>query len=320
MALATVESVTQILQELKLKAKCINISKYKHFTSYDLKLESDGKIKKILNNVQELSLALKEKNPIVKILPEEGIVRLQIVENQETISWERLYRETPPRSGILPCLLGEANNGQPVWMDTAANPHLLIAGCTGSGKSVLLHNIIANLLKLSFVDLYLVDTKKVEFNIYQNKVASISQDYASANSILNYLFETMESTFNYLKKQKYLNIRKKVLIIDEAADLILADKNNKFQQLLIKLVSKSRAAGIYVILATQRPSSDIITGIIKANFPARLALKVGSRIDSQIILDTPGAELLVGKGDALFKNSHQDLIRFQTAFINPKKY
>ena len=321
-------SVDQTLQDLNLKAHCVRINQYRHFIYYDLVLDSGGRINKIANSVQEIGLALKTKTvPILKVIPGGSILRLRAsIADAECIDFAKLCQESPQPNGLVPCLLGETEDGQPLWMDAGMNPHLLIAGSTGAGKSALLHILIANALKLKNGELHLIDTKKVEFGAYNNKATSISKCYSSAIETLEYLCEIMELRFSSLEKTKLSSIEKYpqmfskiVLIVDEVADLIMLDQSQQFQNNLIKLVSKSRAAGIYVILATQRPSVDVLTGTIKANFPARIALKVSSRVDSQIILDMPGAELLAGKGDGLFKSPVQELIRFQTAFINKVK-
>jgi S-DNA-T family DNA segregation ATPase FtsK/SpoIIIE len=230
--------------------------------------------------------------------------------------------------GTLPFVIGEAFNGSPIILDMATNPHLLVAGSTGSGKSVLLHTLIVNALKRDDVELYLSDTKKVEFNIYNSEkfsdhVMIRSFDYNSTLDMLNYIHGEMERRYTILSKYEPLKDRykkpsfsKMLIIIDEVSDLMLFDKNKVFEDVVVKLAQKARAVGIFIVLATQRPSVDVLTGLIKANFPARISFKVSSKIDSRVILDATGAESLAGKGDAIINNSVYNYTRFQSAFIN----
>ncbi len=188
-----------------------------------------------------------------------------------------------------------------------------------------MHNIICNLLKSNKSQLFLSDSKGVEFSFYKKfeKVKKIVTTYEENVDMLDFLNYTMESRFDVIKMyncQKYDQVFKMdpiLVVIDEIADLILQDKNDKFKKSLLSLSQKSRAAGIFIVAATQRPSVDVLSGTIKANFPARIALKTASSIDSKVILDQPGAELLKGKGDAIINNDKYHYIRFRFPFINP---
>lgn len=324
-------TLNQILESFKIKAVCVGTKEYKHFSFYDLELQPGTKISKISQYSKEIALAMKAKNvPIIKVIPERGIIRLQLVHKQaETLYFDELYQQSTIKKGFLPFLFGETDEGEHLWVDMSKNPHLLVAGATGSGKSIFLHNMIANAIKYDDVKLYLIDTKKVEFGPYEHSnfsgiIAGLAKDYISATNMLEHLLEIMEMRFSYLDSLGLSNIEqvslmnKIVVIIDEVADLMLLDKSGQFQSALIKLAAKSRAAGIYIILATQRPSVDVITGLIKANFPARLACKVSSRVDSQVILDFQGAENMIGQGDAIFKSPTYDSVRLQIAYVNPQ--
>ena len=330
-----VKTLNQAFIGLKLDAVCLSAEQHRHFAFYDVQLGNKCRVNKLRNLSNEIALRLKAKSaPIVKSIPEKGIVRLQVVNGDPTLlPFEELYEAAENRpSGILPFLLGETDEGKLLWTDMALNPHQLAAGGTGSGKSTFLHTLIANAAKRQDVKLYLVDSKGVEFSEYSSDdmsdlVWGITNTYASTIHLLEHLVEVMESRYKALVQfgfrsiEQAPNIFDKILvIIDEVSDLMLMDDRRKiFETLIIKLAQKSRAAGIYLVLATQRPSADILTGLIKANFQARLACRVSSRVDSQVILDTPGAELLLGRGDAILRNYMHDNVRFQVAFADPQE-
>ena len=227
----------------------------------------------------------------------------------------------------LPLILGRNRDGSPLIMDLIELPHLLISGSTGSGKSILLHSIINGLLLNSSTKLALIDPKRVEFSYYDKLpelVHPIGKDVKTSISILQYLIDEMEFRFNVLEKYKARDISnyKKympyiVLIIDEFADLMMASKK-EVQELVCKLAQKSRACGIHLIISTQRPSVNVITGIIKANFSARISCKVSASVDSRTILDRNGAETLTGKGDAIINCNQYSFKRFKGAFIEEK--
>ncbi len=207
-------------------------------------------------------------------------------------------------------------------MDLAQNPHLLISGTTGSGKSTLMHNIIANLLNYNAVDLYLVDPKQIEFVDYKNKFKKIvvRNTYDEAVELLSNALDTMEYRYCMMRKGLSADTMTPIVImIDEFADLIMQDKGETFYTVLCRLAQKCRAAKIHLILATQRPSVNIINGTIKANFPARIACRVASHVDSKVILDASGAENLLGKGDALVRDNDRFLERFQVAYTDAKE-
>jgi S-DNA-T family DNA segregation ATPase FtsK/SpoIIIE len=319
-----IEQLNNIFADLNINAKCFSCRKHRHFAFYDVKLGAGTKIKKIESSSREIALGLLSKsNPIISSVPEEGILRIKTTfKSNEVIDFNNLLQSHKNKlSGILPLLLGETDYGEPLWLDMADMPHLLISGTSGSGKSTLLHTIISNVINLSNTWLYLIDPKRVEFNKY-TKASVIGKSYKDAISILELLNTEMESRYNLLSSLKKNSIEqcpelfsRILLIIDEVSDLMIQDKNNKFETLLINLAQKSRAAGIYIILSTQRPSVDVITGLIKANFPARIACKVSSSIDSKVILDQIGAESLIGRGDAIIFSPKHNYVRFQVALV-----
>jgi len=318
----SVTNLNSILNSLNIKAECVNFSKIENYYYYDLSLKPKGKVKDIQKYIDEISLFLKSSSrPNIKVVHEQGVVRLEFVEPRKSkLDFYSYIKSQDKISGDIVCLLGQSSDGEPVYMDLSKNPHLLIAGTTGSGKSTLLHNIIANCALNSDIKMYLVDTKKIEFNDYDAKIP-VSYSYVEAVKLLENLIETMNSRYEAVKDNpshmKYFNSI--VVIIDEFADLIMQDTNDVFYNNLSKLAQKCRAAKIHLVMATQRPSANIVNGNIKANFPARISCKVSSNIDSKIILDSSGAENLLGHGDALLKDQFRDLQRFQVAYVNPKE-
>jgi S-DNA-T family DNA segregation ATPase FtsK/SpoIIIE len=222
--------------------------------------------------------------------------------------------ETP---GTLTIPIGVDVYGRIITKDLADMPHLLIAGATGSGKSVMINVVIRSLVEQNTPEalkLVLIDPKRVELSQFKNLpnlLAPVIYDEKKATTTLNWLVEEMEIRYDRLEKAGYRGITdynannankmsKIVVVIDEFADLILQSDGNETEKAVIRLAQKARAIGIHIVLGTQRPSVDVVTGLIKANFPTRIAFMTSSRMDSQVILDQAGAEELIGKGDMLF--------------------
>jgi S-DNA-T family DNA segregation ATPase FtsK/SpoIIIE len=316
-----IESFNSALKQFNIKASCINYNKVDNYFYYDLKLNPNGKVKDIQKYSQEISLALKTAcKPNIKVLYDEGLVRLEFIEaSTDTLKLFDFFSNKDVPSGEINCLLGKTVDGRKMWMDLAQNPHMIVAGTTGSGKSTLLHNIIANLLNYNNVDLYLSDPKQIEFIEYQKRLKNISvfSSYTDTLDLFTYLIEVMEFRYNAMRKgAPSSNFKPIVIIVDEFSDLIMQDKDDEFYSVLCRLAQKCRAARMHIILSTQRPSVNIINGTIKANFPARLACRVASHVDSKVILDTSGAENLVGRGDALLRDNFRFLERFQIAYTD----
>ncbi len=224
--------------------------------------------------------------------------------------------------GDLICLLGQSITGARVWMDLAQNPHMIIAGTTGSGKSVLMHNIIANLFNYNNTIIHLIDPKNVEFHHYDKSFPNVKvhYSYAEAVNVLDMMIELMDNRYELARNGSAMkDMPYVVLMIDEFADLIMQDKGNMFYNRLLRLAQKCRAARISIVLATQRPSAQIIKGEIKANFPARIACRVANKIDSRIILDATGAEALENGGDALLRDNTRQMERFQVAYVTSEQ-
>jgi S-DNA-T family DNA segregation ATPase FtsK/SpoIIIE len=318
---------------LKIKADVVGIENNGIVSRYYLRLQPGGKVKKIENCANEIALGLRSHSiPIIKLIPEEGLVSVEILTKpQNMVTFDEVYTTLLNSNDSLPVILGKTHDGESLVADITKMPHLLVAGTTGSGKSVLLHSIICSLISnpKSNVKLALVDPKNVEFTYYKNIKQLIYPivNYADdAQVVLSDLVEEMDRRFKVMAKKsakdisEYNKKRSKklpyiVFIIDEFADLMQMSKK-EFQTKLSRLAQKSRACGIHIILSTQRPSADVVTGVIKANFPARVSCAVTSAINSRVILDRNGAEKLLGKGDALICSNLYDMLRFRGAYID----
>jgi S-DNA-T family DNA segregation ATPase FtsK/SpoIIIE len=234
--------------------------------------------------------------------------------------------------GYLPVVLGRDQDGEAITLDLATTPHLLIAGATGSGKSVMVNTILCSLItpdSPEFVQLVLMDFKRVELAAYKDLpqlLLPIITEYDDAIVALQWLVGIMELRYRILERLSVrsivdynlataANMSYIVVVIDEMADLMLGVP--EAETLLVRLAQKARAVGIHLVLATQRPSVDVVTGLIKANVPARMAFAVASRTDSRVILDQSGAEELAGRGEFLLRNpKERALIRGQGAYVS----
>lgn len=328
-----VRQLEKLFEELKIRTQIVNCKKEGSFLVYDLKLEPNGTYRKIERHTTEISLCLKSiEEPIIFPITDKGIVRMEVMmEKQKDVMFSDIITSSKSFSNLhtLPLFLGKKRDGETLCVDLSKMPHLLIGGATGSGKSVMIHTIINSLLVTnSNVRFALIDPKRVElthYNRLSSLYARVAKDVESSMSLLDKLVCEMDRRFMVLSKAGVRNISEHkgkmpyiVMIIDELADLMLSFKKDT-QKYICKLAQKSRACGIHIILATQRPSTDVITGLIKANFPARLGCKVSSAIDSRVLLDRMGAERLGGKGDAILRCDDFPFVRFKGAFITDKE-
>ena len=240
----------------------------------------------------------------------------------------------------LPLALGKTISGKPYVADLAKMPHLLVAGATGSGKSVCINAIITSLMyrlhpdELKFI---FIDPKMLELSVYAGIPylgRPVVTNSKRAEKVLSDAVIEMEKRYKKLAGQSVRNIeeynmrQKKledkipyiVIIVDELADMMMATSSSRIEMLITRLAQMARAVGIHLILATQRPSVDVITGLIKANFSARLAFQVATKVDSRTIIDTNGAEKLLGNGDMLFiQPGHPEPLRTHGAYISGKE-
>ena len=333
------DKMNEVLGGLGISGTCIRAETHRHLAFFDIALDrQSSSLHKLERSTKEIALHLRTKTvPILRLVPELGIVRLQAALREADIVplWDLYNGQTVPNM-TFPFLLGEDDEGKRVWMDMIDNPHLIISGSTGSGKSTLVHTLIGNALcihalRFRNVWIYLNDPKRVEFTEYKaDKLNRIVRDVASTYEEtvdqLEFLRSMMEERYKALQGYKMRSIEEDpvkfplvLCIVDEVSDLMLQDKKDgRLQDGIIKLAQKGRACGIFLVLATQRPSVDVITGLIKANFPGRIACKTASRKDSEVILDRPGAETLLGRGDAIMKNMKLESCRFQVGYTTPE--
>lgn len=267
--------------------------------------------------------------------PEEGVVKLEVAKkNRETLPLGALLacEEFVLSDAALPIIVGRDVLGRPVVEDLADMPHLLVAGTTGSGKSVFLNGLLLSLLRGSQRDnlrLLLIDPKRLEFNSYNalpHMLLPTVTDPNDAIVALRMLVREMEHRYTRLERDGVRNIAEfnegkpasarlpyVVCVVDEFADL-MATAGKQVEAAVQRLAQMARAAGIHIVVATQRPSVGVITGAIKANIPARLSFRVASKVDSRVILDRPGAESLLGKGDGILTHG-ADPQRVHGAFV-----
>ena len=302
-------------------AKVVHIERGPSITRYELKPERGVKISKIASLADDIALALAATSVRIEApIPGKSAVGIEVPNKSVSVVAIKEILEALPDRGVVPPLwmaLGKDITGRPVFGDLGKMPHLLVAGATGSGKSVCLNTIIASLLVSATPDqvqILMIDPKRVELTVYNGIPHLIKEVITDARMAAGALFEmTKEMDARYERFAK-AGVRKieeynakfpdehlpyVVIVIDELADLMLVAPA-KVETTIMRLAQLARATGIHLIVATQRPSVDVITGLIKANIPSRIAFAVSSQIDSRTILDMGGAERLLGRGDMLY--------------------
>jgi len=264
--------------------------------------------------------------PSIRIVNNKGQLYLEVPNDRQlTVEFRDLIEETGfEQSKPYELLLGIDTFGSMAFADLRKLPHLLIGGSTGSGKSVGIHMLINSLLKKNSpetLQLMLIDPKKTELSMYNglpHLISEVVTELDTTSLALKWAVEEMESRYKRMQEHDTRDMLKDMpvilIVIDEMADLMLSGDSD-IETNLIRLVQKARACGIHIIAATQRPSREVVTGLIKANLPARLAYRTASLIDSQVILDSRGAETLLGKGDSLYYHIG-GMRRVQAAFIS----
>ena len=348
-AVESAERLTAVLNEFGVHASINNISIGPSITKYELKLETGTRVNKIMSLQDDIKLALAAKDIRIEApIPGKPAVGVEIPNLVSSmVSFKEVFKNIPDKykDNKLVVPLGKDVNGQVIYAELNKMPHLLIAGATGSGKSVCVNTIISSILmraKPDEVKLILVDPKKVELSNYNgvpHLLAPVVTDPKKAAATLRETVSEMErrydlfaganvrkiETYNqYVEKKNQGNDAEHqleklpyiVVILDEVADLMMVASKD-VEDCIMRIAQLARAAGIHLIVATQRPSTDIITGVIKANIPSRIAFAVSSSIDSRTILDCTGAEKLLGKGDMLFlPMGSNSPIRVQGAYVD----
>ena len=302
-------------------------------TTFEFKPEPGVKYSKVTGLSDDLSLAMKAESVLIDRIPGKSTVGIQIPNpNRETISLRELLESDAYRRSLskLTLALGKTIHGEPYVTDLASMPHLLIAGSTGTGKSVGLNSMLTSILYRATPDdvrLIMIDPKRLELGMYEDiphLLTPVVVDPKKASNALRWAVHEMEERYKTLAAEGVRNIDQYnrnirlaleegavkeadaprplpfiVVVIDELADLMMV-ASNEVEESIARLAQMARAVGIHLILATQRPSVDVITGLIKANLPSRISFRVSSKTDSRTILDGNGAEQLLGKGDMLF--------------------
>jgi S-DNA-T family DNA segregation ATPase FtsK/SpoIIIE len=322
-------------------------------TTFEFKPEAGIKYSRIIGLTDDLCLALRAESILVERMPGKSTVGIQVPNREREIIWLRENIESQEFLGTkskLTLAMGKDINGRIAAADLAGMPHLLIAGSTGTGKSVAINAMIMSILYKSTPDevrLVLVDPKRLELGNYEGVphlyTPIITEPKLAANALrnavremerrlkllaakgvrnidsYNRLFDDTPSLFSDQANPEDGPIPKIVIIIDELADLMMLDGNN-VEESITRLAQMARAVGIHLVLATQRPSVDVITGLIKANFPARVSFRVATKVDSRTILDANGAESLLGRGDMLYLPSGSARVhRLHAPYVTEKE-
>ncbi len=330
--------LVETLGHFGVEAKIVGIVSGPHVSRFELRLAPGTKVKKVTELANDLAYALASTDiRILAPIPGKQAVGVEVPNTRRRIvRLGDIYAGRPAKTSPLVAWLGKGIDGNPVWTDLAKMPHVLVAGTTGSGKSGCVNAILSSILMQASpneVRLVLVDPKQVELNHYENVPHLLTPVVTSprlAANVLSNLIGEMESRYGIMGQARCRNLaelnRARVkageaplphilCVIDELADLMMVAPA-EVEDSIIRLAQKSRATGIHLVLATQRPSTDIITGTIKVNIPARIAFAVSSQTDSRVILDQGGAEALLGQGDMLFRGAGTSkLERIQGAFI-----
>jgi S-DNA-T family DNA segregation ATPase FtsK/SpoIIIE len=330
--------LVETLGHFGVEAKIVGVVSGPHVSRYELRLAPGIKVKKVTELSNDLAYALASTDiRILAPIPGKQAVGVEVPNTRRRIvRLGDIYSGRPEKTSPLVAWLGKGIDGNPVWTDLAKMPHVLVAGTTGSGKSGCVNAILTSILMQASpndVRLVLVDPKQVELNHYENVphllTPVVTSPRLAANVLANLIGE-MESRYGIMGQARCRNLaelnraRTKageaplphiLCVIDELADLMMVSPA-EVEDSIIRLAQKSRATGIHLVLATQRPSTDIITGTIKVNIPARIAFAVSSQTDSRVILDQGGAEALLGQGDMLFRGAGTSkLQRIQGAFV-----
>ena len=346
--LKTLSKLLEIkLEDYGVKANVVAVHQGPVITRFELEPEAGVKAGKITNLSKDLARALSVTNVrVVEVIPGKNVIGIEIPnENKQIVRLSEIIKseQFEKSNSKLTIGLGKDISGSPVMTDLAKMPHLLVAGTTGSGKSVAVNSMILSLIYKSspeHVRMIMIDPKMLELGIYDgipHLLTPVVTDMNLAANALTWCVKEMERRYKLLAKYSVRNIEgfnskisndktieeeylpQIVIVVDEFADLFFV-VGKRIEELIARLAQKARAAGIHLILATQRPSVDVITGLIKANIPSRIAFQVSSKTDSRVILDQGGAENLLGNGDMLYLESGKMIPeRIHGAFVSDKE-
>ena len=352
--LSIAQELTEKTKEFNVTGRVVHICQGPVVTTYEFKPDPGVKYSRVTGLVDDLCLALKAESIRIDRIPGKAFVGIEVPNRErETIQLREVIesKKFKDSSSMLSIALGKGIDGLNYVADLAKMPHLLIAGATGAGKSVGVNTLIVSILykaKPDEVKLIMVDPKQVELGIYADiphLATPIITDPKRAAISLKWAVSEMEKRYKHLagwgvrnldgfnaevkrrnadgifddNGEKWKNLPYIVIIIDELADLMMV-AGKEVEESITRLAQMARAVGIHLVLATQRPSVDVITGLIKANFPARMSFRVSSKVDSRTIIDGNGAESLLGKGDMLFlPPGTSNLVRVHGAFVDEKE-
>lgn len=343
-AAKTARKLEEVMRSFGIEAKVIHISRGATVTRYELQPHSGVKVSRIKNLSDDIALNLAA--PGIRIeapIPGKAAIGIEIPNEEVQTVYLRDLVETDTfmnhKSGLAFCL-GEDISGEPIVADIAKMPHLLIAGSTGAGKSVCINCMITSILYKTSPDdvrMIMIDPKVVELGVYNgipHLLIPVVTEPKKAAAALNWAVQEMENrykqfakygirdinSYNHYAYERGMDKMPRILvIIDELADLMMVARDS-VEEAINRIAQKARAAGLHLVVATQRPSVDVITGLIKSNIPSRIAFKVASQVDSRTILDYAGAEKLLGRGDMLFYPvGSMKSIRAQGGFISDEE-
>ena len=342
---ANIEKLERVLADFEVPGKIVECHIGPTVTQYELELKAGTKVNKLLSIQREMELALAAKDIRIQApIPGKNTIGIEIPNKVvSSVSFKEVLAHLPEvnEKTLLAVGLGKDIMGKVKWAEINSTPHMLVAGATGSGKSVCINCIIASILMRARPDevkLVMVDPKKVELTMYNgipHLLAPVVTDPKKASIALKNIVVEMEHRYDIFEQTKNKNIKSYnefckthpeyqkmsyiVVIIDELADLMLVAAKD-VEDSIMRITQMARAAGIHLIVATQRPSTDVITGVVKANIPSRISFAVSSSIDSRTILDATGAEKLIGKGDMLFLPMGENApIRIQGAYVSDEE-
>lgn len=352
--LATAQELTEKTKEFNVTGRVVHICQGPVVTTYEFKPDPGVKYSRVTGLVDDLCLALKAESIRIDRIPGKAFVGIEVPNHQrETIHLREVVesKKFKESNSLLSIALGKGIDGLNYVADLSKMPHLLMAGQTGAGKSVGVNSLIVSILykaKPDEVKFIMVDPKQVELGIYADiphLATPIIKDPKRAAVALKWAVSEMEKRYKDLagwgvrnidgynaevkrrnlegfldeKGEKWRNLPYVVIIIDELADLMMVS-GKEVEESITRLAQMARAVGIHLVLATQRPSVDVVTGLIKANFPSRISFRVSSKVDSRTIIDSNGAESLLGRGDMLFlPPGTSNLVRVHGAFVDEKE-